>query len=190
MDLDALERELGIPLPREYRELATRGRLDGPDYLWLFEAEWRTPRRLPMDGDGWPRTTEPLFQYARTGGGDPWCWRAASAGPLEVLECPRDCEAGRRYAPDFSGFLFRRALDFASGGFDEVAEARRQLRQWAAELRIELRPAWVELVREVAERPEQTGSYPAFVSADEIRAILGREWGPEWREDREVRWQR
>lgn len=120
---EAIERRFGFSPPVEYRAACDAAWLDlqSPDYLWTPEAEWLTPQQL-LEFEWEEHQGSGFVPFAFTGGGDHWCWWP-DQDRQAVVFCPHDCTSGEFDSPSFSGFLFRRILDFAQC-FEE-AEAPR-----------------------------------------------------------------
>jgi hypothetical protein len=181
-ELAAIEAAHSFELPAEFVALHVDGSLDqaSPRYLWLFEAEWIPVREIAGPA---VNLRARLVPFAFTGAGDLWCWdldRTGTHGPA-VVECPRDEELGSLYAPSFRGFLLRRTLDYAGGGYDDVAVAREQLRAWVKDFAPLFPAAWTTFVRQVADGPEalqrlERATYPCLLPNEGALAFLRAEW--------------
>ena len=153
-DLERVEQKHGLRLPEAYRSMQAAGWLDveaseNPDYFWLSEAEW-----MPLDeiADYQPEEYhKPGFvPFASEGDGSHWCWWP-SVHPGKVVLCPRDCEEGEFYAPSFTGFLYRRLLDYARCVSDkEEHEIRQYLRASATRLSRHLPTLWKDTLNDLA----------------------------------------
>lgn len=133
----SIRQRYGFALPDLYCTLLAKGHFSPQpwmNYLSLDGCEWLTldaiasyeflDFQITSDGGFVP--------FAVSSRCDEWCWRldwAASAEP-PVVFCERG-ETGFGYAPDFRGFLYRKALeefagynDFAAGG-GKLADLRR-----------------------------------------------------------------
>jgi hypothetical protein len=176
---DEIEAKYGFAIPAEYQEMERLGWLDPSDmsrYLYMFEAEWFRPEKIlryqPLDFH------KPGFvPFAFTGGGDNWCWWPAENC---VVLCPHDCLEGEFDAPDFLGSIYRRTLEYASGGQESEGEARKQLREWAKRLTAFFPPHWIKTISDAAEAPlvrwERGNDYGnGFLTLDEQEAILRRD---------------
>ena len=190
-----LEQRFNLSLPGTYKDMLRQGHLTpGVKYLWLFEAEWLTPHAIAEAAAELPFIS-PLIPFAITGAHDHWCWDPASCREsLPVVMCPRDSLVGTRYAPSFEGFLFRRCLDYASGGYDDVNEARRQIAAWVSALTPYLPASWIAVLGEIVSRKEQTyrsGKWQGsrLVEPAEVKTQVKAAWN--WPDlDSEVQWQR
>lgn len=126
-------------LPRDYEALVIAGRTTWPidSYLDALDAEWIPQAKL---GDAEWFYCDPipnLLPFAFTGGHDLWCWRLDRQTfdrEFEIIFAPHDCEVGERWAPTFSKWAFRKALEEATAFWDSEAETRTRLAAWASVL--------------------------------------------------------
>ncbi|HYL97796.1 MAG TPA: hypothetical protein VEZ90_02490 [Blastocatellia bacterium] len=178
----AVESKYGFVIPGEYREMERLGWFDPTDmskYLWVFEAEWFRPEEIlryePLEYH------KPGFiPFAFTGAGDNWCWHPAEH---PVVLCSHDCLEGEIDAPHFLGSIYRRTLEYASGGgpiVDNEAEARAQLEEWASRLRPFFPSTWVEtltrLARSKVVRWERGCDYGyGFLTLDQQEELVRRD---------------
>lgn len=183
---------LGRDPPAEFVRMKNSGWLDNGDYLWIYEAEWLTAESA-RERLRHVRSARPICPFAFTGRGDLWCWLLDNPNQLPVVECPRDSFEGRFYAPSFSAFLFRRALDFAAGGYDSLDEGRSWLRAWRKRLAAFWPERWLSLIDEIQGRSEIVEvvfNMPVryLVSDEEAVGFLRQEWA--WaRLDQSFSWQ-
>jgi hypothetical protein len=127
-------------LPRDYQVLVATGRTTRPGeaYLNALDAEWIPQAKL---GDAQWFYCDPipnLLPFAFSGGHDLWCWRLdvpTGDREYEIIFAPRDSEEGDRYAPTFSTWAFRKALEEATTFWDPEPETRARLAAWASVLR-------------------------------------------------------
>lgn len=141
MDAHAsIQQRYGFALPGLYRTLLAKGHFSTKpwkNYLGFDDCEWLSVEDIA--------TSEFLdFQITSDGGfvpfaisarRDEWCWRldwATSAEP-PIAFCERG-EGGFGFAPDFRGFLYRKALEeFAghndfSGSANKLADLQRAVK--------------------------------------------------------------
>jgi hypothetical protein len=206
--ITTLEEHYGIPLPAGYREWSSKGYLDfrngDETYLWVHEAEWIVPEKIP-ERDLWRKEIIPgLIPFAYSGAGDNWCWNTGSTktgnSDHEVLFCWHDEELADAFAPTFFAWFYRVCLDYASGAIDDdpdgIEEGREWLRLWAERLG-EIHPgAWSDHLAALAEatpleytNPGSRGSFSlfGFVTEMEVEEIVAREFGRRYLEDK-VAW--
>jgi len=158
-----IERRFGFAVPEEYRRMRERGWFDSSKstYLWLYEMEWMSLRDI-CGGDRlfFQFAKSGLVPFAFTGGGDHWCWypQYTADGVAPVVECPRDSEVGRFYAPSFLGAIYRQILDFACSQIApaEESEARQHLMRWRDDLGPLMPGNWREAVANLQSAPLRT----------------------------------
>lgn len=210
-----LEAHYGVPLPAGYRDWSLKKYTDpradsGADadrYLWVFEAEWIPPDKIPAH-DLWRSNLLPgLIPFAFTGAGDNWCWNtqvktgdANGGAEYDVLICWHDAELADRFAPTFPAWFYRNCLDFASGGFDNtdrgIEEARAHLRRWSACL-AEIHPGpWADHLARLAQTQPFPYKHPklrasvtmfGFITAMEVGEIVAEQLGRRYLEEK-VEW--
>jgi hypothetical protein len=150
-----VESRFGFKLPAAYRAFFEAGWMDpaSPDYLWVPEAEWLTPKQM-LEYEPAEYHKPGFVPFAFTGAGDHWCWWPAEHPDLVVL-CPHDCSEGEFDAPSFIASIYRRMLGYAHGGFfeDEEEEARDNLRRWASRLSAHFPGLWIETLLGLAAAP-------------------------------------
>jgi hypothetical protein len=199
-------------MPPEYRRLRERGWLTynqppgqisttpGNGYIWLNEMEWYPLEEIAEFS--FPEYGEPylphLVPFAFTGGGDYWCWQTdhGGEGGPRILLCAHDCYDGEIYAPNFATALYRQALEYAAGPWDESDttgdEPRAHLRRYAHDLALIFPHAWCALLAELASRPLQErqtrwGPHRWLLPTDELRSIESRDLGLPL-ENEAIRW--
>lgn len=196
--LRQIERRYGFALPAEYREMQERGWFgpitaeEGQDvyahprlhaYLWLNEMEWMPLAQIVnFELPSYCKPPVVLIPFARSGGGDYWCWSPhhATRGVVPVVSCPHDSCMGEVYARDFVSSLYRQILDFAHAGFDQAAVARRHLGRWLDDLGPYFKPTWRQTVASLREGPIKSwkiGKFKArgLLLPEEHAAIVKRD---------------
>ena len=179
----AIKKRFGFDPPGEYVALDDASLLANhatDDCLWLFEAEWLPPEQvLAFEFEN--RQKPGFVPFAFTGAQDWWCWWPEQATDLgvPVVLCPHDCVEGEFNAPDFAAWLYRRCLDYASGGFDAESEleARQSLARWA-ELFEPFWPApWGERLLRISRSPLRNTPTlgPFLISSEEHNAALAED---------------
>jgi hypothetical protein len=178
---EAIESKYGFAIPSSYREMNELGWFDRRDKsrcLWICEAEFMTPDEI-LSYEPQEYHKPGFVPFASTGRGDKWCWWPAENC---VVLCPRDCSEGEVDAPDFLSSLYRRMLEYASGGFDreDEEEARQHLRNWASRLSPFFPPVWIGTLTDASLAPlirwERGRAYgDGFLSLDEEEMILRRD---------------
>lgn len=110
---EQVEQKFGFVLPEAYRSMSEARWFDGESdsYFWLYDAEWRSSAQI-LDHAPAEYHKPGFVPFARTGGGDSWCWWP-SAHPEIVVFCPHDDQNGKYYSPSFLGFIYRSLLDFS-----------------------------------------------------------------------------
>lgn len=159
MDADtSIQQRYGFALPGLYRTLLARGHFSPrpwKNYLSFDDCEWLTLEAIATyEFLDFQITSDGGFvPFAVSGRRDEWCWRldwAAQAGPPVVF-----CEHGENgfgYAPDFQGFLYRKALEEFAGHNDFAAQGRKleDLRRAVAIITPHLPAAWGKQLRALA----------------------------------------
>lgn len=181
-----IEERYGFRIPDEYRALQERGLVAGPDpasELWLLEVEWM-PLEEIRDYQFQDYQKPGFVPFGFTGRGDLWCWWPEGADPqgTPVVLCPHDDMMAHVEAPHLMGFLYRRVLDYVSGGFDpeDEAEAREHVRDWHRLIGSEVPAAWAETVAALSGRPlvswqEAHFTASGFVAPEEYQQLLQRD---------------
>ncbi len=148
---EQVEQKYGLVLPEAYRSMCAAGWFDvkSDNYFWLYDAEW-VPLTEILNYQPEEYHKPGFVPFASEGDGSHWCWWP-SAHPETVVLCPRDCGEGEFYAPSFTGFLYRRLLDYASYvPLEEEQEARQYLRDWSARLSTYLPILWKDTLKTLA----------------------------------------
>ncbi len=194
--LDSLEKNYGISLPKGYRYWTQKNYLNihknKEDYLWVHEAEWIQPERIPSR-DLWRENIIPgLVPFAFTGAGDNWCWNTqAKTGDseYEILMCLHDEELGNVYAPSFPSWFYRLCLEYASNlsdDDDEILDARENLLLWGQRLSEIGATDWSVYLTELSDEeiieysnPKQMQSIQSlgFITTMDVEQIIAAEMG-------------
>ncbi len=193
MTRQAIETRYNFTLPEMYCQLEQSGRFSPANfnpaqpvqslYLWLAEVEWWSLAEIANYQP--PGHHKPGFvPFASDGAGDFWCWwplRASGLGTPIAL-CPHDYKVARLDAPHFTGWLYRRILDYARGHIDtaEEAEARDWFKRWRTDLGAFFLPQWNETLGHLATaplktRPELSYTQQGFLNPEEYQAIIKRD---------------
>ena len=148
-----VEQKYGLILPDAYRSMYAAGWMDvkGDNYFWLNDARWMSLERI-LNHEPEEYHRPGFVPFARTVGGDEWCWWP-STHPGTIVLCPHDCYDGQVYAPSFIGFVYRRLLDFCIYDFnaaedpEEAEENRKILTDSVTRLFIYLPGVWLETMK-------------------------------------------
>lgn len=160
MDAHAsIQKRYGFALPDLYQTLLAKGHFSSKpwkNYLSFDDCEWLSPENIAtykfldfqITSDG---GFVPVAVSARR---DEWCWRldwATSAEP-PIVFCERG-ESGFGYAPDFRGFLYRKALEEFAGHNDFSAEAGKlaDLQRAVGIITPHLPGPWAKQLRQLAD---------------------------------------
>jgi hypothetical protein len=181
-------------LPRDYELLVATGRTTWPGdaYLDALDAEWIPQAKL---GDREWFYCDPipnLLPFAFSGGHDLWCWRLdvpTGDREFEIIFAPRDCVEGDRWAPTFSTWAFRRALEEATTFWDPEPEARTHLAAWTSVLRELGHAELAETIAGINARSLHEGSrgkgstfrsWQFLIEPDEYERLVSRFVGAEY----------
>jgi hypothetical protein len=184
--LASITKRFEFTLPAAYKALLDGGHLGMPwetyvvfdDFEWLAAdaiAEYEFSKySIASDGGFVP--------FAINGGGNPWCWRMdwTANGVTPVAFC--EGEKGLGYAPDFRGFLFRKALEEFAGANDLASSPKKHadLRRAVDIVAPHLPAAWTKRLRELAGhemKKWQKGKFGELfvLPKDELNAIVAKE---------------
>ncbi len=184
---DKIFRRYKFRLPETYWEFLARGCIEftrsdtgevtlGNNFVWLFEMEFHSPQVILAHEFLDPERSD-FVSFAHTGGGDSWCWQSEKGG--RVVLCPHDSNMAKVYAKNFESALFRQALDYANGGFDEEDEddARENLKSWPRQLSFLWPAKWGDELTRIAVSPLQVGRFSTIqlISDEDLERLVEQE---------------
>lgn len=157
--LAAIETRYGITLPKLYRDFLVQRHFSPEpwkNYLAFDDCEWLSPKAIEsykfldfqISSDGG------FVPFATTSRRDEFCWCLdwATGAEPPIVFCERG-ESGFGYAPDFRGFLYRKALEeFA--GYNDFASDEGKLGDLQRAVKIispHLPAEWAKQLRTLAE---------------------------------------
>lgn len=188
--MDAYEKirqRFGFSLPDDYLKFWNAGILvsDKVAGLWMSRYWWLTPDKIAnIDHYQWPfyKSTS-LVPFARTPGGDNYCWFFSGAKEVWIADCPRDSDFAEGWAPNFEGFVFRSLIEEFMGTWHikDIAEASAMFQRYAEMVRSLLRPRWADILAHLASRVPVRSTmrggegYPCVLTQDEASKIVQSE---------------
>lgn len=109
---ELVEQKYGLVLPEAYRSMYAAGWCDvkSNNYFWLSDAEWMSLTEI-LDYQPQDYHKPGFVPFARTAGGDGWCW-CPFLNSDTVVSCPHDLELGSYYSASFIGFIYRQLLEY------------------------------------------------------------------------------
>lgn len=157
--LASIQSRYGFTLPELYQNLLAKGHFSArpwENYLCFDDCEWLSlPDIASYEFLDFQITSKGGFvPVAISARRDEWCWRLdwATGAKPPIVFCERG-EQGVGYAPDFRGFLYRKALE-EFGGFNDFASNGKKLADLQRAVAIiapQLPDAWANRLREMAE---------------------------------------
>lgn len=175
--------------PASYEALVSAGVLTGSSTgdLWLYDMEWIPPSAVSVRAFSEIGQT-PIVPFAKTGGGDWWCWLCESSDDEHaVVFCPSDDCTATVYADSFAAALFRHILDFVSqynitegnSGEMPIGEARSYLAQWQELLGPYLPKLYNDVIVDLITREPQlywespsTDGYLVLMTPESVEELL------------------
>lgn len=151
---EQIEQKYSLVLPEAYRSMCAAGWCDvkSDNYFWLPDAEWMSLTEI-LNHEPEEYHKPEYVPFAVTAGGDYWCWWP-SAHPGTIVFCPHDCYDGEYFSPSFTGFIYRKLLEYAlSVRSEEEQEVRQNLRDSAARLSTYLPANWRDTLETLASAP-------------------------------------
>lgn len=186
--LQAIKQHYGFALPAEYRAMREAGWCASVPWLderldfFLGETMWFKLQEILDFRLNYPDLLPGLVPFATETHGEIWCWHTRHSGPFgtPVLECEHDSPEAEFYAPNLTGWLYRRLLDYAWymawESEDTHAEMREHLKFWQDRLSPWFPPEWnrtLELIRQ-SSQPLSDDERDAIVSRDLTFPLLGQ----------------
>ena len=192
--VQALQTRYAFTPPAAYAQLEQQGRFEGENivrgalitsvYLWLQDVKmWWTAETI-LNFTPPSHHKDGFIPFASNPAGDFWCWspeRATEQG-VPVIFCPHDEMIAQVNAPHFTGWLYRRILEYAGGQMNKTgeAEARAWLVRWHTDLSPFLPPVWNETMLRLSQSPllnwDEAGfAQHGFITPADAQAQIARD---------------